>query len=135
MRILSYRRREEGRGLDAVLPPAGQVVFRTAIISPGKATSAMKIIGAVVSASLVLLPVRWQPGMTATNGAKTETVVDASGNLRVPGDYRTAYQFLGSGAVQPTKAGMQSRSTWSTRRPARSLRTVRTGVSQMALCR
>jgi hypothetical protein len=26
-------------------------------------------------------------------------VVDASGNLRVPGDYRTAYQFLGSWAV------------------------------------
>jgi Cytochrome P460 len=25
MRILSYRRREEGRGLDAVLPPAGQI--------------------------------------------------------------------------------------------------------------
>jgi hypothetical protein len=50
----------------------------------------MKIIGAVVSASLVLLPVRWQRGMTATNGPKTETVVDASGNLRVPGDYRTA---------------------------------------------
>jgi hypothetical protein len=26
-------------------------------------------------------------------------VVDAGGNLRVPGDYRTAYQFLGSWAV------------------------------------
>ena len=59
----------------------------------------MKIIGAVVLTSLVLLPVRWQPGMTATNDPKTETVVDASGNLRVPGDYRTAYQFLGSWAV------------------------------------
>ena len=37
--------------------------------------------------------------MTATNDPKTEKVVDTSGNLRVPGDYRTAYQFLGSWAV------------------------------------
>jgi hypothetical protein len=59
----------------------------------------MKILGAVVLTSLVLLPVRWQPGVTAANDPKTETVVDASGNLRVPGDYRTAYQSLGSWAV------------------------------------
>jgi hypothetical protein len=49
--------------------------------------------------SLVLLAVFWQPGVTAaTNGPRTETVVDANGNLRVPADYRTAYQFLGSKA-------------------------------------
>jgi Cytochrome P460 len=59
----------------------------------------MKIISAVVLTSLVLLPIGWQPGTTATSDPKTATVVDASGNLRVPGDYRTAYQFLGSWAV------------------------------------
>jgi Cytochrome P460 len=59
----------------------------------------MKIFGAVVLASLVLLPVRWQPGVTATNDPRTQTVVDASRNLRMPGDYRTAYQSLGSWAV------------------------------------
>ena len=59
----------------------------------------MKIIGAAVLTLLVLLPARWQLGMTATNDPKTEKVVDASGNLRVPADYRTAYQFLGSWAV------------------------------------
>jgi hypothetical protein len=48
---------------------------------------------------LVLLPVRWQPGITAANDPKTERVVDVGGNLRVPGDYRTAYQFLGGWAV------------------------------------
>jgi hypothetical protein len=37
--------------------------------------------------------------LTAAKSPKTETVVDARGNLRVPGDYRTAYQFLGSWAV------------------------------------
>jgi hypothetical protein len=32
-------------------------------------------------------------------GLETETVADANGNLRVPADYRTVYQFLGSWAV------------------------------------
>jgi hypothetical protein len=50
--------------------------------------------------ALVLLAVFGQPGVTAaTKGPRTETVVDANGNLRVPVDYRTAYQFLGSWAV------------------------------------
>ena len=41
----------------------------------------LKILGAAVSTLLVLLPVRWQPGVTATNDPKTVTVVDASGNF------------------------------------------------------
>ena len=45
----------------------------------------MKILGAVVLTLLVLLPARWQPSMTAGYSSKTEKVVDASGNLRVPG--------------------------------------------------
>jgi hypothetical protein len=94
----------------------------------------MKIIGAVVLTSLVLLPVRWQPGMTATNDPKTGKVVDASGNLRVPSDYRNAYQSLGSWAVAADQGPVQRRSTSSMRRPARPLRTGRTGVSQTALC-
>ncbi len=41
-----------------------------------------------------------QTGITAaTNDPKTEGVVDANGNLRVPADYRAVYQFLGSWAV------------------------------------
>ena len=83
----------------------------------------MKIIGAVVLTSLVLLPVRWQPGMTATNDPKIEKVVDTSGNLRVPGDYRTAYQFWAVGRCQPIKARAQRRSTSSMRCRARPLRT------------
>src|ERR1700757_633395 len=59
----------------------------------------MKAVHAVVLTSLILLPINWQPAMTATNDPKAAKVVDASGNLRVPGDYRTAYQFLGSWAV------------------------------------
>ena len=62
-------------------------------------THFIKILGATVLTLLVLMPVSWQLGVTATNDPKTETVVDASGNLRVPGDYRAAYQSLGSWAV------------------------------------
>lgn len=35
----------------------------------------------------------------ATSAGASSQTVDASGNLRVPADYRTAYQFLGSWAV------------------------------------
>ena len=64
-----------------------------------RTTHFIKILGAAVLTLLVLLPVGCQLGMTATNDPKTETVVDASGNLRVSGDYRAAYQSLGSWAV------------------------------------
>ena len=95
----------------------------------------MKAIHAVVLTSLILLPINWQPAMTATNDPKTEKVVDTSGNLRVPGDYRTAYQFFGQlERCQPTKARAHRRSTSSMRRPARPLRTGRTAVSLTALC-
>jgi len=35
----------------------------------------------------------------AADGQSARAVVDASGNLRVPADYRTSYEFLGSWAV------------------------------------
>ena len=97
-------------------------------------THFIKILGAAVLTLLVLLPVGCQLGMTATNDPKTETVVDASGNLRVPGDYRAAYQSLGSWAVAATKARVQRRSTSSMHRPEQSLRTVETAILQTALC-
>ena len=50
--------------------------------------------------SLLSLAAITQTGLiAATNGPKAEAVVDAQGSLRVPADYRTAYQFLGSWAV------------------------------------
>ena len=66
--------------------------------------TAIKIINAVGLMSRALLAVCWHPGVTAaTWGPRTETLVDASGNLRVPVDYRTVYQFLGSWAVAADK--------------------------------
>lgn len=63
---------------------------------------AMKVLGVSTLGvagliALVLFAV-FEP--TTTADARTaQTVVDAEGNLRVPADYRTTYQFLGSWAV------------------------------------
>jgi hypothetical protein len=59
--------------------------------------TAIKVIGLAGLISLPLLPLCWQSGMTAANdGSGSESVVDANGELRVPAEYRTAYEFLGS---------------------------------------
>lgn len=63
-----------------------------------KRPAAIKIISVAGLLSLVLLGVCWHRG-AATNSPQSKAVVDANGNLRVPADYRTAYQFLGSWAV------------------------------------
>ena len=40
----------------------------------------------------------------AANNQGAGAVVDANGNLKVPPDYRTSYQFLGSWAIASDKA-------------------------------
>jgi len=55
------------------------------------------IIGAVGLLALVLLAAYGKMG-TAGNDPAAKGVVDANGNLRVPANYRTSYQFLGSWA-------------------------------------
>ena len=57
------------------------------------------IIGAVGLLALVLLAAYGKMG-TAANDPAAKGVVDANGNLRVPANYRTSYQFLGTWAVQ-----------------------------------
>jgi len=83
---------------------------------------------------LVLLPAGWQPAVTAANGPKTEMVVDASGNLRMPGDYRTTYQFLGSWGVEADQGQGSKEIHVVYASPVRSLRTVKTGILRTALC-
>src|SRR5262249_35003108 len=68
----------------------------------------------------------------ATNDQNAQTVVDAQGNLRVPEDYRTAYQFWGRGQSPLTKARVRNRSTLSMRRQARSPLTAKMGISLTA---
>src|ERR1700756_4827277 len=68
-----------------------------------KADRTMKIGGTVGLGLLLLLSLMAIAlnGLTATTGSPSSAsgVVDTSGNLRVPADYSTAYQFLGSWAV------------------------------------
>ncbi len=64
--------------------------------------SVMKVIGiaGLVALSAASLVAYGQTQTTApTARPKADAVVDADGNLRVPADYRTAYQFLGTWAV------------------------------------
>jgi hypothetical protein len=63
------------------------------------------IVAGLASFVAVSAAVYGQLGEAApTNGSRTEAIVDANGNLRVPGDYRTAYQSLGSWAVAADQA-------------------------------
>src|SRR5262245_65515995 len=83
VRLLPYGQRQEGRGLDAVLSPPGQV------------TAFMRIdsVAVIVMAAVAVV------GAAGADGPSAPDAVDASGNLRVPEGYRTAYEFLGSWAV------------------------------------
>jgi hypothetical protein len=55
-----------------------------------------------ISAIVALIAVAghgWIEATAASNGSSTKAVVDRDGNLRVPRDYQTTYQQLGSWAV------------------------------------
>jgi Cytochrome P460 len=64
--------------------------------------SVQVIVGASIAAisAMVAVEAVGQIGTTArSDGSKVETVVDAAGNMRVPNDYRTTYESLGTWAV------------------------------------
>ena len=56
-------------------------------------------IGIAVLLAMVVVAAYGQKDTTPNNASKADAVVDANGNLHVPDDYRTTYQFLGSWAV------------------------------------
>ncbi len=70
------------------------------------------IVGLSLLGSLAVVSVATHSGQMTTGGAakdqKAEAVVDANGNLRVPADYRTSYQFLGDWAIASDK-GLSSK--------------------------
>ena len=63
-----------------------------------KATRVVAAVG-LVSLSAILLAAYGQTGITAITKSHAEPMVDLQGTLRLPADYRTSYQFLGSWAV------------------------------------
>jgi hypothetical protein len=65
-----------------------------------KKTIIVAAIGVAGISAMVAVAADGQTGTTtSSNGPSAETVVDATGNLHVPGGYRTTYQSLGSWAV------------------------------------
>jgi hypothetical protein len=110
MRLLSHCRRKKGRGLDAVLSLAGQVIVRHRGHHAWKEIQATKFLSIVVLSTVGLLAgvsmaaYRTQMGMGAADrDQNAEAVVDRNGNLRVPTHYRRSYQFLGSWAIAADK--------------------------------
>jgi hypothetical protein len=64
-----------------------------------KAIKALAVCAAAACVVIAVLSGR-PPGSAAASGeVKTEAVADTNGNLRVPADYRTTYEFLGTWAV------------------------------------
>jgi hypothetical protein len=70
----------------------------------------------------------------AATHPKAEAVVDANGNLQVPADYRTSYQFLGSWAIAADKGQGSKALHVVYASPARLRDTREPGVSRMAPC-
>lgn len=63
---------------------------------------AIHAVGLGISGLVALIAVAghgWIEATAVSNGSSTEAVVDGDGNLRVPRDYQTTYQPLGSWAV------------------------------------
>jgi hypothetical protein len=61
---------------------------------------AIHAIGLGISGIVAIIAVAgWVEATAASNSSAADAVVDPDGNLRVPRDYRTTYQLLGSWAV------------------------------------
>jgi hypothetical protein len=67
---------------------------------PGKARPFIRLTFVIATVSLVSLSSSWQAARTAELGVnQSNAVVDSSGYLKVPDDYRKIYQYLGSWAI------------------------------------
>ena len=89
--------------LALVLGGSGPLAFDNIILRrSSKATKTKSVLGGCIMALLAVASGAAYAQMKTTEIAAAENagrVDDAEGNLRVPADYRTAYQFLGSWAV------------------------------------
>jgi nitrate reductase cytochrome c-type subunit len=67
-------------------------------VSGMKATSILICLAGTIATTVVAAEVQ-NYATAATSDQSSQAVVDEQGNLRVPEDYRTAYQFLGAWAI------------------------------------
>jgi hypothetical protein len=61
------------------------------------------VLSIVALFAVVSLSAHGEQIVAAANNQSAGAVVDANGNLKVPPDYRTSYQFLGSWAIASDK--------------------------------
>jgi hypothetical protein len=61
------------------------------------------VLSIVALFAVVSLSAHGEQMSAAANNKGAGAVVDANGNLKVPPDYRTSYQFLGSWAIASDK--------------------------------
>ena len=121
------------------------MIEKLAIVKKAAAAKRLLVVPALLGAGLLatglvsllavsLIGYEQTHGAAATDRSKADAVVDADGNLRVPANYRSTYQFLGPGRWRLARARVHRSSTSSTRRPARSLRIARMGIFPTARC-
>src|SRR3546814_19958389 len=93
MRLLSYRKRQEGRCLDPVLSAAGQVMASDTGSLTRRRGTAMKMFGSgIVVVTALVAFVTWS---SVTQSQDAQSVVDAHGNMHVPEDYLRTYRSIG----------------------------------------
>src|SRR5262245_10344083 len=73
-------------------------------------------------------------GMSSRGDGELEAVVDERGDLRVPSNYRAAYEFWALGPSLSTRGWDPAKFIMSMRHLVRSPRTTRAAVSSMERC-
>jgi putative oxidoreductase len=122
--------------LALVLGGSGPLAFDNLFLRrSSKAMKTKSVLGGCIMALLAVASVAAYAQMMTTEitYAQNAGVVDAEGNLRVPVDYRTTYQFLGSWG-QRSNARVQRRCMSFTRRRARLRPTAKMDGSRTARC-
>jgi hypothetical protein len=80
------------------------------IVSPTKGIHMTKPTAYVLGAAILIVGCGGVASVTTgQTSVVSEKIVDASGNLRVPSDYRTAFQYLGTWGVAADKEGEGSK--------------------------
>jgi hypothetical protein len=93
------------------------------------------LVASVMTGMAGLLTMLAETGYGQTNnGSKADVAVDANGNLHVPDDYRTTYQFLGSWAVAADRTRVRKSFTTFMHRLELSPPIVRAKGSLMVRC-
>src|SRR3546814_19414340 len=93
MRLLSYRKRQEGRCLDPVLSADGQVMALDSGSLTRRRGTAMKMFGSGIVA--VTAVVAFVTRVRVSQSHEAPSAVDANGHMNAPEDYLRTSPYLG----------------------------------------